>query len=215
MSLAAHRAALLERAFLDTSWSFLGRRLRPVTILSLELCHQLGVGLLKNAGDFAALPLATQTRAVAVFVFLHTESWEAALNAVREGDVPGFDEVKDAPHVCASFCAWLLSFQAQVEAASFEPRLRRGYERETPPDDLAPTCWLSDMVDEIAARYHWSEDFILRALPFVRAVQYHHHCLAARPHLWTTRKGRKVSEQVKALDAVALTLAALPQTDEV
>lgn len=207
------RTTLLERAFLQGRVTFLGESLRPVTLLSLELCHRTGLPLIGGVESFQSHPPEIQAQLVARFIWLHTQPWEILLTAVQDGTLPAFD-VPPAASVSAAFVALLTEFNEMVSAATFVPRLRQGYERETPPADLAPTCWISEMVDEIAARYHWAEEYILKVLPFVRAVQYHHHAMAARQHLWTTVPGKATATQVQDLASLSHTLAALTPADD-
>lgn len=202
------RTRLLERAFLHGRTPLLGHSLRPVTLLSLELCHRSGLPLIGGLESFQSHAPDVQAQLIARFIWLHTQPWDIVLDHVQAESLPPF-EVPPAASVIAAFTDWLVEFNEMVSAAAFIPRLRQGYERESPPADLAPTCWLSDMVDEIAARYHWAEEYILKVLPFVRAVQYHHHAMAARQHLWTTVPGKATATQVQDLTALAASLAAL------
>ncbi|MBL9115513.1 MAG: hypothetical protein JNJ83_10955 [Verrucomicrobiaceae bacterium] len=205
------RSALLESTFLVGKTEFLGFPVRPISILSLELCRRMGLQLLGGVERWRGLEVKQRTEQLALFLWAHNAPWAEVIESVRDGTwLESFDcSFEPAPSMVDLFEGELVQFNRLVDAASFEVRLRKGFEADkSVPQDLAPTCWISELVDEIAARYHWSEEFILCELPFVRAVIYHHHCVADRREIWTVTPAAPVAQQMAGMGAVAEALRA-------
>lgn len=215
----AQRQNWLDLAFLEGPWRFCGSQLRAVTLGSLHVCHHIGVPILGRdvAKEFAELNRIEQARRFLKFMWVHEVglSIDDMLQAVRtETWRETFADVEESPLMCPLFNGWLHRFNQMADAASFSIVERSEIGSSEPePDTVVDPAWLVRFLDPFAARYHWSEEYLLWTLPFLRALQYRMRAIQASPFVWTVKESPPPADIAKTMGEVSASLGASEELD--